>query len=98
MYQDNESVILLEEDGIKSVGKASRHIKIKYFFVTNQIKGNELRAFHCPTEVMVADFYTKPLQGILFTEHCNTILWINNDNIALYAHEYTKYIEGIDTP
>ena len=28
VYQDNESAILLEENGYKSVGKASRHVKI----------------------------------------------------------------------
>ena len=39
VYQDNESTILLEENGIKSVGKASRHVKIEYFFITGNIKG-----------------------------------------------------------
>ena len=47
-YQDNESAILLEENGYKSVGKASRYIKIKHFFITDQIKGKELRVLPLP--------------------------------------------------
>ena len=31
VYQDNQSAILLENNGARSIGKGSRHIKIKYF-------------------------------------------------------------------
>ena len=37
VYQDNQSAILLEKNRQKSVGKGTRHIKIKYFFVTDKI-------------------------------------------------------------
>ena len=96
IYQDNESAVLLEENGIKSAGKASRHVKIKYFFVTDKIKGNELRVLYCPTTEMVADFYTKPLQGYLFIKHRNTILGINEEDYVLYEKQYSEYIESID--
>ena len=43
---------------MKSVGKESCHIKIKYFFVTNKIKGGEMKVLHCPTDKMIADFFT----------------------------------------
>ena len=43
VYQDNQSAILLENNGVKSVGKGTRHIKIKYFFVTDKIKNNKLK-------------------------------------------------------
>ena len=43
MYQDNESAILLKENGMKSVDKASRHAKIKYFFITDNIRGKEMK-------------------------------------------------------
>jgi hypothetical protein len=29
---------------------------------------------HCPTEAMLADFFTKPLQGNLFLKFCSVIL------------------------
>ena len=98
VYQDNESAILLEENGIKSAGKASRYIKIKYFFVSDQIKGKELQVLYCPTEELVADFYTKPLQGSLFIKHRNTLLGIRSEDGSLYEKQYTDYINGLDKP
>lgn len=40
-------------------GKNSRHIKIRYFFITNRVKDNELKIVYCPTKEMVADFFAK---------------------------------------
>ena len=84
VYQDNESVILLETNGMKSVGKSSRSTGIKYFFVTNKVKGKELKIMHCPTDQIVTCFYTIPLQGSAFIRHKNSILGIEKDNIPQY--------------
>ena len=65
-YQDNESAIKLEKNGMQSVGKRSRHIDIRYFFIKDRIKRGDIHLMYCPTEDMVADFFTKPLQGSLF--------------------------------
>ena len=50
VYQDNQRAILLENNGMRSVGKGTIHVKIKYFFVTDKIKDNELKVIWCPTE------------------------------------------------
>ena len=34
LFQDNESTILMEKNGRLSVGKGSKHIDIRYFFIT----------------------------------------------------------------
>ena len=65
-YQDNESAIKMEQNGKASCGQRSRHIDIRYFFITDHSKRNCIRITHCPTEDMLADFFTKPLQGSLF--------------------------------
>ena len=96
IYQDNQGTILLEKNGMKSVGKGTRHIKIKYFFVADKVKGKEVKIVYCPTKEMVADFYTKPLQGTLFRTHRNAILGIDESNMPIYMNEYTKYIQSID--
>ena len=80
---------------MKSVGKGTRHIKIKYFFVTDKIKDQEVKVIYCPTKEMLADFYTKPLQGSLFESHRNAILGIDKDDVPLYREEYTKFIQSI---
>jgi hypothetical protein len=35
-------------------------------FITDRISNDELSVEHCPTEEMIGDFFTKPLQGKLF--------------------------------
>ena len=66
VYQDNQSAMLLEKNGRASSGRRTRHIDIRYFFVTDRVKHGEMRIEYCPTGDMVADFFTKPLQGSLF--------------------------------
>ena len=95
VYQDNESAILLEENGMQSVGKGSRHINIKYFFVTDKVKGKELKIIHCPTEDMTADFYTKPLQGSIFIKHRNNLLGIQQEDMPMYLEYHAQYMASI---
>ena len=71
VYQDNQSAILLENNRMKSVGKNSRDIIIKYFFVTDRVKDKELKILYYSTKEMVVDFFAKPLQRAIFITHCN---------------------------
>jgi hypothetical protein len=66
IYQDNQSAMLLQKKGRKTIGRRTRHISIRYFFVTDQIKLNEVSIEYCPTKEMTEDFMTKPLQGSPF--------------------------------
>jgi hypothetical protein len=54
---------LLENNGRASSSKRTRHINIRYFFITDQIKLKEANVVYCPTGNMRGDFFTKPLQG-----------------------------------
>jgi hypothetical protein len=63
--QDNKSTIALAEKG-RSTSNRTRHIAIRYFFVHDRIKSGEVQLEHLPTEQMLADFLSKPLQGELF--------------------------------
>ena len=66
LNQDNESAIKLERNGRSSSGQRTRHIDIRHFFLKDRIENKEFVVKYCPTELMVADFFTKPLQGNLF--------------------------------
>ena len=66
LYQDNTSAILLEKNGRDRAGKRSRHINIRYFYIKDKIESKELEIKYCPTDEMVADYMTKPLQGKKF--------------------------------
>ena len=65
-YQDNQSAMKMESNGIRSAGDKSRHINIRFFFIKDILKREGIELLHCPTERMIADYYTKPLQGALF--------------------------------
>ena len=66
IYRDNTSSMKLEENGKESSGKRTRHFDIKYFFITDLIKRNEVSIKFCPTDDMIADYMTKPLTGAKF--------------------------------
>jgi len=64
--KDNESEIKLLKNGRDSCTWNSKHIAIKYFWVTDRIKNGDIEVVYCPTEEMLADFQSKPVQGSLF--------------------------------
>ena len=74
VYQDNQSVILLEKNGRASAGKRSRHLDIRYFFITDQINRGNMNVKYCPTDVMTADYMTKPLHGKKFLKFKKEIM------------------------
>ena len=66
LYQDNKSSILLETNRRGSSGRNTRHIDVRYFVVADQVESGEIRIEHCPTGIMIADYFTKALQGASF--------------------------------
>ena len=63
VLQDNESAIKLEKNGHKSMGQRSRHIQIRYFFITDQVQKGNVQIKYCPTDRMEGDYQSKALQG-----------------------------------
>ena len=76
LFQDNKSSILLETNGKASSGKRTKHINIRYFFITDRVKKGELSVVWCPTGDMIGDFATKPLQGALFRKFRDQIMGV----------------------
>ena len=72
--QDNQSAIKLEINGRASCGQKSRHIDIRYFFMKDRVKTEGIDVVYCPTEEMLADFFTKPLQGSLFIKFKKVVM------------------------
>jgi hypothetical protein len=74
--QDNRSTIVMANKG-RPIGKRTRHIAIRHFFVKDRIDMNEVKLVNVKTEDMVADYFTKPLQGALFNKLRNMIMGIS---------------------
>ena len=56
LFQDNQSAMQLEQNGMLSNSQRTRHINIRYFFIKDRIDKGEMQVLYCPTERMVADF------------------------------------------
>jgi hypothetical protein len=65
LLEDNMSTIALVKNG-KSNSSRTRHIAIRYFFVSDKVENGDIDIEYMPTESMLADILTKPLQGAHF--------------------------------
>lgn len=61
-----------------SSSKRTRHINIRYYFVTDKIAQKEVSVKYCETNDMVADFFTKPLQGVKFATFRDYIMNVDD--------------------
>ena len=74
IYQDNQSCIKLAKNGKESSGKRTRHFNIKYFYITDLIKRQEVGIQYCSRDDMLADFFTKPIIGKKFNYMLDKIM------------------------
>ena len=74
MLQDNKSTMIMANNGHKTCSKRSRHIRIRHFYITDLIEKGEVEVRYCPSEKLLADFFSKPLQGNLFQRFKDVIL------------------------
>ena len=87
VYQDNQSTMLLGNNGRHSSGKKTRHIEARYYFITDQVKRNNIRLEYCPTEAMISDYFTKPLQGSQFRKFRDFILNVDHGDRPVGTQE-----------
>ena len=59
--QDNQRVMDIERNGQRSCGQKSRHYHIK-FYIKYLVDRKDIEIEYCPTDNMVADFFSKQLQ------------------------------------
>jgi hypothetical protein len=78
IFQDNKSAIILADKG-KTSSQRTRHISIKYFFIKDRIDSGEVKVEYKATEEMIADLFTKPLQGQLFAKFRGAVMNISSD-------------------
>jgi hypothetical protein len=76
LFQDNKSTILLEKNGKASSSKRTKHVNIRYFFITDRVDNGNVSLVWCPTGDMIGDFMTKPLQGALFWKFRDQIMGV----------------------
>ena len=79
VYQDNESCIQMVKNGgaQKAKGK-SLHIHRRHFWMKDFVLNGYITLKYMPTEEMIADMFTKPLQSKLFYKFRDALGLIEN--------------------
>jgi len=98
LYQDNTSAILLEKNGRRSSTKRTRHMNIRYFFLKDQVDSKRVTIEHCPTAEMLADYFTKPLQGLQFKKLRDRIMNVAPSSRYHSSHSGHRSVLKISTP
>lgn len=73
LYQDNTGVLALLKAG-KPTSHQTKHIKLRYFFLVEHIRGGEIVAEWCSSPDMLADGLTKGLAGKPFFDFRNGVV------------------------
>lgn len=90
--QDNQSTIRLGEKGC-ATAQRTRHINIRYFWITDYVDRGEMCLEYKPTGDMIADGLTKPLQGQEFLRMRRLLL--NSMPDVLDDEQYTLFMHRI---
>jgi hypothetical protein len=66
VYGDNQSAIAVSHNGVK--GERTKHVDVKYHFVTECVERGAVRLRWVPTTQQQADIFTKPLAAPVFLQ------------------------------
>ena len=65
IHQDNMSTIAMIKNGM-SKSDRTRHMNVRYFWTKERVDSGDIEIVYTPTDDMIADILTKPLQGDKF--------------------------------
>jgi hypothetical protein len=83
IFQDNTST--KEMISNLNINDKSKHIRQRYYWLKERVINGEVVIHHLPTEKMLADIFTKPLQGEPFRKF-QGLLVNKNANTPLVTH------------
>ena len=69
---DSKSAIDLAQNPVHH--KRSKHIRIKYHWIREQVGGKVVQLKHIPTEQMIADIMTKSLPEKAHSRHMESVV------------------------
>ena len=73
--------------------KSTRHINIRYYFITDRILKDYASKDFCPTLEIIGDYFTKALKVSQFHRLHNIILGIHEDEIPAYNMPGRDFLE-----
>ena len=83
----------MAKHGKISCSSKPRYINITLCWVTDRIQDGNMEVEHCPTDLMVGEYFTKPLQGTKFNLFRRIIMgWDHIDTLDI--HKYFKNVSS----
>eukprot|EP00121_Abeoforma_whisleri_P005056 Awhi_evm1s4572 len=71
IYSDNQAAIAIATD--YSCSRKAKHIDIRYHFIKEMIEDEKIKVTYCPSNLNIADIFTKPLKGELLKSHVSSL-------------------------
>jgi len=71
LHCDNQSAIALSKDG--QFHARTKHIDLRFHFIRETVANGDIDIVYCPTQTMVADILTKPLNRGKTGEHTGSL-------------------------
>ena len=91
IFQDNQRTISMEVNGSNSCTRNQRHIDIRYLFIKDRVDKEELSIVYCPSHLMLADYFTKTLQGEFFHKFRGIITGrVSTFTLIEYTFQYKR--------
>jgi KUP system potassium uptake protein len=72
IWEDSQSAIAYAHNVL--VSEKIKHIGMKWHFLKDHVEQGTIKLRYLPTDQMVADMFTKPLQGHVLARHGSAIL------------------------
>ena len=73
IYCDNSAAVFFSKNDKYSSSSASKHLKVKFLIVKEEVRKQRVIVQHISTKFMIADPLTKGLAPKTFTEHVDTM-------------------------
>ena len=89
IFQDNQITIRTEKNGRGYRTENSSHINISHLFVKYIFDKGEIEVKYCPTNLMITEYFTKPLQGKMFKMFRDLIMGYVHINNLFQAIEFS---------
>ena len=68
----------------------------RYFWIKDRLRSERIKVEYCPTSIMVADFFTKPLQGSLFKKLRDVVLGYSHVSTLAKGMKETTFQERVE--
>ena len=96
LYQDNQSPMRIIVNGKNSSGQKTKHMDNRYFWIKDRLKSEHIMVKYFPTDKMIADFFTQPLQGNLFRKFRDVVMEYVHISSLYYDLEELLLQEGVE--